>query len=477
MGDTASGESKDDRDPTQTLIDFASQSEPSPSESELSSEVPEASESSKSAESTDGASLPTFDGADVSSARIGASAKGKPWWDEARGGLKLRSRTLAGASLSRADLSGADLHGANLRGIKGVGLVLRNACLEGADLTEADLIGANLSGVSAGEANFTGALLEDADLRKGELRFATFNEAIMDGADLSNADLWGARFSKAEAERASFRNTCLDESSLAGAELSSADFTGTTLRRGHLAGAVLRGATFRDAVLDGADLSGADLSGAVMPNVSLATSTLTHARFAGAWLERTRMRASQLGGIVGEEQAGDLKGALDSYTVLQRNFLSLGSAEDASWAYRRRRRVGRSLHAQQARAGLGERRWRDGLLSGANWLGDAVAEWLCDYGESLPRVARAFFSILLVFAVLYWLTGSLALRSSVISRRAFTPINYLLFSLNSMTTVGTSEVALKPSGELGTLLSSLQTVIGTILLGLFGFVLGARIRK
>ncbi len=458
--DAASEPDPVDRNPTQSLIDFAAQ--------------PELSAQPESPEATP---LESFEGADVSFAQIGMSAKGKPWWDDVRAGLKLRNRAMAGASLSRADLSGADLHGANLGGIKGVGLVLRNACLEGADLTEADLIGANLSSVSAGEANFTRALLEDADLRKGQLRFANFSEAIMDGADLSDADLWGARLGKAEAERTCFRNARLDESSLAGAELSSADFTGATLRRGYLAGAVLRNATFRDAVLEGTDLSGADLSGAVMPNVSLATSTLTHARFAGAWLERTRMQASQMGGAVGEEHAGDLEAALDSYSVLQRNFLSLGNAEDASWAYRRRRRVGRALHAQQARAGLHGKHWRDALLSGANWVGDAIAEWLCDYGESLPRVARAFFTILIAFAALYWLTGSLALRDGVVSRRAFTLINYLLFSLDSMTTVGTSEVALKPAGELGTLLSSLQTVIGTILLGLFGFVLGARIRK
>lgn len=454
MENAASGQAPVHEASTQTLIEFAS-----------------------NPETADGLPSMKFDGADVSFSRIGTSAKGKVWWDDARSGLRLRGRQMAGASLSRADLSGADLGGANLMGIKGVGISLRNACLEGTDLTEADLIGANLSTVSAGEANFTGALLEDADLRKGQLRFATFSDAIMDGADLSGADLWGARLRKAAAERTLFRNTRLDESSLAEAELSSADFTSATLRRADLAGAVLRGATFRDAVLDGADLAGADLSGAVMPNVSLATSNLTHARFAGAWLERTRMRATQFGGCVGEEHAGDLEAALDSYIVLERNFLSLGSAEDASWAYRRRRRVGRSLHAKQARTALHAKHWREALLLGANWLGDALAEWLCDYGESLARVARAFFVILIAFAVLYWITGSLVLRDGVISRHVFTPINYLLFSLDSMTTVGTSEVALRPSGELGTLLSSLQTVIGTILLGLFGFVLGARIRS
>ena len=46
-----------------------------------------------------------------------------------------------------------------------------------------------------------------------------------------------------------------------------------------------------------------------------------------------------------------------------------------------------------------------------------------------------------------------------------------------MTTVGPSEVELRPAGQLGVLLSSVQTVFGTVLLGLFGFVLGVRMRN
>ncbi len=55
--------------------------------------------------------------------------------------------------------------------------------------------------------------------------------------------------------------------------------------------------------------------------------------------------------------------------------------------------------------------------------------------------------------------------------------NCLLFSLDSMIAVGTFKAALKPSGQLGALLFSVQTVAGTVLLGLFGFVLGVRMRN
>ena len=84
------------------------------------------------------------------------------------------------------------------------------------------------------------------------------------------------------------------------------------------------------------------------------------------------------------------------------------------------------------------------MLSFTLWLGDTIAEWLCDYGESLLSVARAFAVILIFFAVVYWITGSLRAREGFSGNHLWDPVNYLLFSLNSMTTVGTSEVAVRP---------------------------------
>lgn len=423
------------------------------------------------------ADLQTFDGADASPESLVAAGANAAVIDSAHGGLDLHGRNLNGASFRSAKLAQANLTGANLTDAAAAGADLSCARLEAAELTRADLAGANLQSVSAGEASFREALLEDAVLTGAQLRFADFADAILDGADLSRADLWGAKLRNAAADRAVFRNCRLDESSLANADLVGADFSGATLRRTDLSGARMQNTNLRDAVLEGANLSGTNLSGAIMPNLSLANCNLENVRFAGAWLDRTRMRARQLQGGVGEEASGDLQSAIDSYIVLERNFESLGISDDASWAYLRRRRVGRKLHAIQARTAWKQRQWRPALAQGFFWIGDVMAEWLCDYGESLYRVARAFLLILIVFALVYWLTGSLQQRESLSVLHPYMPVNYLLFSLDSMTTVGTSEVALRPAGEFGLLLSSLQTVLGTILLGLFGFVLGARIRK
>ena len=130
---------------------------------------------------------------------------------------------------------------------------------------------------------------------------------------------------------------------------------------------------------------------------------------------------------------------------------------------------------------LGQREVGAALRPGLLWLADVASEWVCDYGESVPRVPRAFLVVLVGFAVVYWLSGCLepreAASETAASAARLRMVDHLLFSLDSMTTVGTSEVELKPNGQFGVLLSSIQTVVGTVLLGLFGFVLGARMRN
>ena len=425
--------------------------------------------------------LPTFDGADLSAAGLGSRVQGAAWWDTKRGGVRLAACRLTGASLRGANLSDADLTGADLSKTTCSGITLRGARLEEANLRGADLIGGVLAEVEASEADFGDALLEDVSLKAARLRFADFTGAIMDGADLSGADLWGTKLFKVEVQRASFRGVRLDEAQLNDADLASADLTGASLRRADLSSARLRGATLRDAALDGAMLDGADLSGAVLPHVVLTSCILRQVRFAGAWLERTRMEAHQLGGATGEEAAGDFEAARKSYIVLEQNFRTLGSADDASWAFRRRRRMGKRLHAQRARMALGQHEVGAALRPGLLWLADVASEWVCDYGESVLRVLPAFLVVLIGFAIVYWVSGCLEPRDAASTGTAqaarFPVIDYLLFSLDSMTTVGTSEVGLKPGGQLGVLLSSIQTVVGTVLLGLFGFVLGARMRN
>ena len=406
-----------------------------------------------------------------------AVAERPAWWDTARGGVNLAGLDLRGVGLNSADLSGASLGGSDLSGAKGPSVRFRDAHLEQARFDGADLAGADFSGAKAGEASFDEAMLEDASLANAGLRFASLRNAVLDGANLDGADLWGAQLDGAEAQNASLCGARLDEASLAGADLTGADLENATLKRANLRGAKLKGANLRGAQLDGAQLDEADLSSARLPLVALTGCGLHHVRLAGAWLERTQMQAGQLGGAIGEELAGEFDAARDGYTVLEQNFDSLGDSDAASWAFRQRRRMGKRESLRRARVGWRERQWRSALANAASWLSDAFVEWLCDYGESLPRVARAFLAVLVFYAVFYWATGSLVSKGGTAPDPLQHAAELLLYSIGSMTTVGTGDVELHPASELAALVVATQSIVGPILLGLFGFVLGNRLRR
>lgn len=426
-----------------------------------------------------GVNAPNLDGValDSDGLRERAASECPAWWDGALGGVKLARLDLRGASLRGADLSGVSLVGSDLSGAKAHAAKLRGAHLEQACFAGADLAGADLDHAKAGEAHFDDAMLEDASLVGASLRYASLRNAILDGATLDGADLWGARLDGIEAQRASLRGTRLDEVCLAGADLAGADLDDATLKRADLRGAKLKGANLRGVQFDGANLDGADLSDARLPLVSLRGCGLHHVRLAGAWLERTQMQVGQLGGAIGEEVAGEFGAAREGYTVLEQNFRSLGDIEAESWAFRKRRRMGKQDALRQAQTSRRGRQWRLAFGYAASWLSDGFVEWLCDYGESLPRVARAFLAVLVFYALFYGVTGGLVSKGDAAPGLLRHAAELLHYSLGNMTTVGTGDLELHPTSELIALVAATQSIVGPILLGLFGFVLGNRLRR
>ncbi len=415
-----------------------------------------------------------FGADDLRRAAAGA-AEPPPWWRE--GGACLRGAELAGADLPDADLTGADLTGADLARVRLRSGRLRRARLDEAQLVAADLSGADLSEVQASEADFTDALMEDARLTGAVLRFARFNGALLDGANLDGADLWAAKMDGAEAMDCSLRGAVLHEASLAGADLTGANLAGAELKKANLSGAKLGRADLRESNLTGADLRDADLAGASLPRVDLSNCALNGVRLAGAWLDNTRLTVEQLGTGLGEESDGEFAAARRGYLALERNFRSIGDPDAARWCYLRARRMGKRFARATLRTHLRQRAWRDLALGFGTWFGDAFAEWLCDYGESLSRVLRAFLVTALTFAAFYALTGSLVRTEGAVGEPSRNPLLLLGFSFLNMCTSGIPDIGLKPANHAVFFVSSLQYVLGLVLIGLFGYVLGNRIRR
>ena len=409
-----------------------------------------------------------------------ASSQPPAWWHP-DGGASLRFAELRDADLHGADLTGADLTGADFTGAAMRSATLRNAQLEGGVLNDADLSGCDFSNLRASEAQFTNALLEDANFSGATLRFAKFSGALLDGSNFERADLWAARMDGVEATDALMRGAVLQEATLEGADLTGVNLEGAELKKVNFRGAKLAGADLRGATLARADLEGADLTGAILPRVDLSSCNLRNVRLAGAWLESTRFSVEQLGDGLGEELAGEFEAARRGYLGLEQNFRGQGNPEAASWAYRRARRMGKRGAWHSMRDAIRARSLRTAPLLFVTWFGDAFAEWLCDYGESLARVLRAYLVTLAGFAVLYGTTNSLLYTAEGgaerIGQPVHNPLELLGYSFLNMCTSGAPDVGLKPALHVVYFMSSVQYVLGVVLIGLFGYVLGNRLRR
>ena len=147
--------------------------------------------------------------------------------------------------------------------------------------------------------------------------------------------------------------------------------------RDQAAGADLRGAT-----LARADLEGADLTGASLPRVDLSTCNLRHVRLSGAWLESTRLHVEPGG-------EGDRRGFAaistprrQGYLPLEQNFRGARPSGGGELGLSAGKANGQALSVASMRSRCTAVASCRPLLF-LHWFGDAFAEWLCDYGESL----------------------------------------------------------------------------------------------
>jgi uncharacterized protein YjbI with pentapeptide repeats len=373
---------------------------------------------------------------------------GSPWWDASLRAVCLRHADLRGASLRKANLGNACLENADFRDAQMGQARLQGAKLDGALLRGADMAGVDLANAALGGADLCGSMLEEANMQNASLRFAKLRGAILEQANLRRADLWGADLEGAILSKADLGGACLEETNL-----QRADLTGADLREAVLGRADLRAAVLRDARLQGVDLSHCEMA---------------HVHLSGARLEETRFERDQLGGAIGEELA--------ALPALARK----GYLDAAVWAYQRRRRMQKRAALEQARSARAAGRLGQAFKFYLTYGSDLAVEWLCDYGESVPRVLGSLLVLFLFFSVLYGLTGSVVREmetpTGTVKVMTRNPLDLALFGLLAMTT-GSVGIGVLPAHDLALLLVGLHLFLGVALIGLLGFVVGNRIRR
>ena len=401
------------------------------------------------------------------------------WVSPQSRGVDLRLADLRRASLRLANLRHADLREAVLQEAVLAEADLEAALLDHADLSRADLAGVNLRGADAGGATCAGAMLEDASLQEASLRFVDFTEAILVSADLQRADLWGATLEGADLEQANLCGATLNEANLHHADLLRANLGDAVLGGANLKGANLKGANLQGASVRAADFEGAILQEARLQDVDLSHSRITHVHISGAWLEKTRFRQNQLGGAIGEELTGQYENARLGYLALERNFDAIGDPDAASWAYRKKRRMQKLEARRRGGVAVSQRKWRTAIGSYSAYARDQLVEWVCDYGESIPRVLWTIFAVWMLFAFVYGATGSILLvgesPDGVLKEITRAPLDAMVFSLLAMTTA--ESATLVPANMAVDFIRGIEALLGVALTGLLGFVVGNRIRR
>ncbi len=145
------------------------------------------------------------------------------------------------------------------------------------------------------------------------------------------------------------------------------------------------------------------------------------------------------------------------------------------------RRMEKRFAFAESSASFKQRRWREAIYWRARAASDLLTEWMCDYGESVPRVLATLLVIYILFTVLYAATGSVVRVSQIHGggpRPAAASLpEVAIFSLLAMSTSGSPAVGLEPSSVLVHLFTGTQALLAIALTGLLGFVLGNRIRR
>lgn len=144
--------------------------------------------------------------------------------------------------------------------------------------------------------------------------------------------------------------------------------------------------------------------------------------------------------------------AAEVYANLAGHFASRGDGEGEAWAYVRRKQLERRIARD-------DRQWR-------RWLGLSVAEYVTGYGESLARIAATGLLLMAtVTAVLMSVFGASFPQAAELGVAAFV-------GLHSEETVAQTN-----AGDGADLLLVVETALGMFLIGLFGFILGNKIRN
>lgn len=319
-----------------------------------------------------------------------------------------------------------------------------------------DLSGYDLSGVDLGgkEVIWTDVVFgRHHGPPPAILNGTIFRRSTLEHCFLAHADLTGADFRDCRLRRCDFRYATFCRTTLGDAHILLCDFYRASVEEG----TVMLNTVFELVSLgplDGAiGLRWTSFAGKGRRSALVAESESDYRDFL-KWTSADRLETYPIDKAL-EDRLDD---AAVSYRDLCGFWTARGQFRDAGQAYAHSRRLERQAAGP---------RYQGRPFRPLTWLWLWFADLLCGFGDRLGRVIPWLAVVALLPGVIYWLVGGVHGGNGI--------TDDLLFSASQVT--ASTPPRLTSSNALVDWVRVVQTLAGVALLGLFGFVLGNKIRN
>lgn len=326
-------------------------------------------------------------------------------------------------------------------------------------------------------------IIRDIDFSGQELADVDFSGKELAGVNFENCTLVGCNFDGCRLERCSFKHAHIMDLRFRKAKIEWSDFRYVEINK----------ATFEQASLDFCDFYRADIDGVViMRKARISNCSLYYTRFGSAVLlhkdnfvggkilqqdkkayrkfltewhiygcgERTNDMNKKSDWSSDEAIRSRYVDAEEIYKTLSGFWQQIGLLQDSNWAYVK----GRKMETHRMIHEFPGAKWYDKLRLLVKIPINALMDLCFGFGESLSRMIITYIVIIFLFA--FFLFSEVDM---------LTYLQGLKLSLLNM--VGSGSEELSNVSPLVDMLNVVQTTLGTILTGIFGFILGNKIRN
>ncbi|MDD2246086.1 MAG: pentapeptide repeat-containing protein [Proteiniphilum sp.] len=362
---------------------------------------------------------------------------------------------------------------------------IKTKVLINADLSRLDVSGLNFSDCTLSNVIFSSE--NNAHKKIVDVSFcnATLHNVFFENCNLSfcNFDQTTRKSDEYSIEKCSFKKSTLTNCRFRKACISWSDFRYSEINNG----------TFEDARIDFCDFYRSNFLGVIIFRKSvISNSSLYYAYFnEGANIRRSNLLNDT---IIQQDKAKYRKfladwethgpsirkndqqqvsqwnidtackarfaDAEDIYKNLNGLWMSKGFYSDANWAYVQGRRMELRRHIAE----FGKQQLKNKIIHSWKIVTNLFSNILFGYGESMFRMVLTYILVIMIFAFLY--NGNVSFP---------TWLDSIWVSLKKMVGVGSESIeGVSPFVDI---LNILQTTVGVLLTGIFGFILGNKIRN